>query len=415
MSPLKHSTNIAARMGRWSASHRKTAIFGWLAFVVASFAIGTAVGMQTIDQNDTNVGEARRADHIIRDGGFTLDEQTEYVLVQSKTQTVADPAFRAVVTDASQPLEGFPQVTKLRSPLAAGNEGQISEDGHAVLIQFTPEGLVRRGRRPTSTRSPPRPTRCRRPTPTSTSARPARRRPARRSTRCSTRSSRAPGDLDPAHARHPAARLRLARRRVDPAPARAHGRVRDDRPGRAAEPDRPDGRVVSEVILLIGLAVGVDYSLFYIRRERDERRRAERVGRARGRRGDVRPGGAHLRHHRDDRDGRDVLLRRQDVHVVRDRDDDGRRRRDDRLADRPCRRCSRGSATGSRRCASRSSGALRRTDGESARLGLRSSTACSAARSSRRSPPRPCCVVLALPALSLHTRDLGPRRAAESR
>ena len=35
MSPLKRSTNIAARMGRWSASHRKTAIFGWLAFVVA--------------------------------------------------------------------------------------------------------------------------------------------------------------------------------------------------------------------------------------------------------------------------------------------------------------------------------------------------------------------------------------------
>ena len=35
MSPLKRSTNIAARMGRWSGTHRKTAIFGWLAFVVA--------------------------------------------------------------------------------------------------------------------------------------------------------------------------------------------------------------------------------------------------------------------------------------------------------------------------------------------------------------------------------------------
>ena len=85
MSPLRHSTNVAARMGRWSAKHRKTAIFGWLAFVVASFAIGTAIGMQTIDQNDSNVGEARRADHIIRDGGFSLDEQSEYVLVQSPT------------------------------------------------------------------------------------------------------------------------------------------------------------------------------------------------------------------------------------------------------------------------------------------------------------------------------------------
>ena len=32
---------------------------------------------------------------------------------------------------------------------------------------------------------------------------------------------------------------------------------------------------VNEVILLIGLAVGVDYSLFYLRRERDERRAGE--------------------------------------------------------------------------------------------------------------------------------------------
>jgi uncharacterized membrane protein YdfJ with MMPL/SSD domain len=140
MSPLKHSKNIAARMGRWSARHRKTAIFGWLAFVIASFAIGIFVPMQTIDQNDSNVGEARRGDHIIRDGGFSLDEQSEYVLVQSKTATADDPAFRAVVNEAVAALETFPQVTKLRSPLAAENEGQISDDGHSALIQFTPEG-----------------------------------------------------------------------------------------------------------------------------------------------------------------------------------------------------------------------------------------------------------------------------------
>ena len=140
MSPLKHSKNVAARMGRWSASHRKTAIFGWLAFVVAAFAIGIAVPMQTIDETDYNVGEARTGDHIIRDGGFELDEQSEYVLVQSKTTTADDPAFRAVVSQAVAALDGFPQVTKLRSPLAAGNEGQISADGHSALIEFSPEG-----------------------------------------------------------------------------------------------------------------------------------------------------------------------------------------------------------------------------------------------------------------------------------
>src|SRR5262249_49402590 len=140
MSPLKHSTNVAARMGRWSAGHRKTAIFGWLAFVVAAFAIGTAVGMKTIDQNDTNVGQARTADHIIRDAGFKLDEQMEYVLVQSKTETVQDPAFRQVVAQAITSLDRFRQVTKPRSPLAAGNDGQIPPDGHSALIQFSPRG-----------------------------------------------------------------------------------------------------------------------------------------------------------------------------------------------------------------------------------------------------------------------------------
>jgi len=140
MSPLKHSKNVAARMGRWSARHRKTAIFGWLAFVVASFAVGIAFPMQTIDEADWNVGEARKGDHIIRDGGFALDEQDEFVLVQSDTQTVDHAAFRAVVADAVATLGRFDEVAKLRSPLAAGNEGQISEDRHSALIQFSPKG-----------------------------------------------------------------------------------------------------------------------------------------------------------------------------------------------------------------------------------------------------------------------------------
>jgi RND superfamily putative drug exporter len=140
MSPLKHSTNIAARIGRWSARHRKSAIFGWLAFVVVAFAIGMAVGTQKVDDADANVGEARQADHIIRDGGFTIDEQGEFVLVQSKTKTVDDPAFRAVVVQTVRRLDSFPQVTKLRSPLAAGNDGQISKDGHSALIEFSPKG-----------------------------------------------------------------------------------------------------------------------------------------------------------------------------------------------------------------------------------------------------------------------------------
>jgi RND superfamily putative drug exporter len=61
MAPLEHSTNIAARMGRWSARHRKTAIFGWLAFVVVAVVVGGAVGTKALDQDELGVGESARA------------------------------------------------------------------------------------------------------------------------------------------------------------------------------------------------------------------------------------------------------------------------------------------------------------------------------------------------------------------
>ena len=77
MSPLKRSTNLAARMGRWSAHHWKTAVFGWLAFVVAAFVIGNALGTSYLDENDTNVGEARKADRIISDAVSADEEAVE--------------------------------------------------------------------------------------------------------------------------------------------------------------------------------------------------------------------------------------------------------------------------------------------------------------------------------------------------
>ena len=141
MTPLKHSSNFAARMGRWSARHRKTAILGWLAFVVASVVIGGAVGTKFLEPSDLNVGEAKRADKLIEEAGFNRDdEQTEFVLIQSKTLTTDDPAFEAAIVDATRTLDGFPQVRKLRSPLDAGGSGQIAPDGHSALIEFSPKG-----------------------------------------------------------------------------------------------------------------------------------------------------------------------------------------------------------------------------------------------------------------------------------
>ena len=132
--------HLAARAGRWSARHRKTAIFGWLAFVVIAFAIGGAVGQQTIPEEDYGNGSSKVADQAIANANFA-DASEEQVLVQGKGSVkIGDPAFNTAVEDVVQRLEATPHVDKIESPLAKGNEGQLSDDGRSGLVTFEVAG-----------------------------------------------------------------------------------------------------------------------------------------------------------------------------------------------------------------------------------------------------------------------------------
>jgi RND superfamily putative drug exporter len=142
MSPLTHTNHLAARMGRWSASHWKTAVFGWLAFVVVAIALGSLVGTRQVAPDDGNVGEARRADHMLAAADFQAHPQQEIVLLESKTLNVDDPAFRAAVRDTVKTVGSFKTITNLRSPLADENAGLVSDDGRAALVEWEMTGDV---------------------------------------------------------------------------------------------------------------------------------------------------------------------------------------------------------------------------------------------------------------------------------
>ena len=132
------SENLAARVGRWSARHWKTAVFGWLAFVVIAFALGRVVGMKTLSADEPGPGESGRVQQILND---EFEQPAgEIVLVQSATLAVTSPEFRAGVEDVIQRLEAQPDVANIDSPLEAGNEGQISADRRSVLIGFDIRG-----------------------------------------------------------------------------------------------------------------------------------------------------------------------------------------------------------------------------------------------------------------------------------
>ena len=131
--------NLAARAGRWSAQHRKKAVFGWLAFVIAALFIGGNLGTKTIPSDEEGLtGDAKRSAEIVKDSfPQTAGEQ---VLIQSKTASPTDPAYRAVVKDVEGRLAAQKDVTNIQGPYAKGNEGQISRDGHSSVVNFEIKG-----------------------------------------------------------------------------------------------------------------------------------------------------------------------------------------------------------------------------------------------------------------------------------
>ena len=249
------------------------------------------------------------------------------------------PAFRAAVADVERRLEQH-EARARTSRARTAPTAAISEDGRSALVSFEIAGQGRRrGGRPRGRHAGRHRGRPARATPScgsSSSATPARTRRSARSSRTTSRRPRSPrcrsrcvilvlafGALVAA-----GVPLLLAISAV----AATIGLL-----GPISQ-IAPVDESIASVILLIGLAVGVDYSLFYLRREREERAagRDEQAAllAAAATSG---PRGADLRLHGDDRHGRHVHRRRAHVPVVRHRHDPGGGDRDVRLAHRAAR------------------------------------------------------------------------------
>jgi len=135
------SRNIAARAGRWSAQHRKAAVIGWLLFVALATVIGGKVGQQNLESSKMGNGESKRHDMIVGAAGFPKDIG-ERVLIQGKGSIRSDsPEVTAAVKDVVNRLEQIPGVKDIESPLDRGARvNTVSKDGRSVLVTFTLPG-----------------------------------------------------------------------------------------------------------------------------------------------------------------------------------------------------------------------------------------------------------------------------------
>src|SRR4051795_5949984 len=135
------SRNLAARAGRWSATHRKTAILGWILFVVLAAVLGGKVGQNELDDSASGNGESKPGDMMWEAAGFP-DQAGEQVLVQGKGSIKSDdPVLTAAVSDVVRRLQAIPGITEIESPLKASDRvNTVSKDGRSVVVNFKMPG-----------------------------------------------------------------------------------------------------------------------------------------------------------------------------------------------------------------------------------------------------------------------------------
>ena len=131
----RRSMNFAHRAGLWSARHRKKAIFGWLAFVILAFAFGNFVVKQkSIVFETSGPGESGRAETILYEDFQQPSGET--VLIQNTKLEATDPEFKATVQDVIDRVGSLGAIAKVESPFDEENTGQISADRHSAVVSM---------------------------------------------------------------------------------------------------------------------------------------------------------------------------------------------------------------------------------------------------------------------------------------
>ncbi|MGI5206626.1 MMPL family transporter [Spirillospora sp. CA-108201] len=254
-------TDLLVRMARWSAGHPWRGMAAWLLFVVLCLGIGVAAGGHAATTEDFRIGEAGRGEAIAAEGGLQ-QRPVERVLV-----TGGGAAADAAARDAAARMGRLPEVASVSAPVR-------SRDGSAVRVDVTLKGSELQGKEHVE--------------------------PLRAETAA-------------VRAAHPGVRVEET---GGPSISKGVGELRDDDLARTemialpitlvtlllvfgsfavavvpvvlaltsivaaiglsmlASHVFPDAGVGASVILLIGMAVGVDYTLFYLKREREERARS---------------------------------------------------------------------------------------------------------------------------------------------
>jgi RND superfamily putative drug exporter len=119
---------ITVRAARWSATHPWRAIAMWVVVVIACFALGSVTGTKA-SKNEGDIGEVTRADNIVKSGNFA-DPDVESVLITAPSGTLDQKAANQAAGVVIQKMRALGGVAEVAQPIASAKKD-------AVIVRVT--------------------------------------------------------------------------------------------------------------------------------------------------------------------------------------------------------------------------------------------------------------------------------------
>lgn len=122
-------TSVSMRAARWSATHPWKAILGWLVLVVVAVGLATAIPSEEASDADYRLGESGTADRWIHEAGLDSPESEEVLVTADGGGELDTAAAEDAAARLAGAVEGVPGVAAVSQP-------QWSPDGTAMLVSI---------------------------------------------------------------------------------------------------------------------------------------------------------------------------------------------------------------------------------------------------------------------------------------
>jgi RND superfamily putative drug exporter len=131
--PQERRLGIVARVGGWAAGHRRIVLLGWIVAVVGAFGASTAVGTNYSNNFSLKGTESQRAVDLLKRNFPAQSGDSDQIVFYARGGSVTAPAAQARVTPVLAQIARLPHVTSVVSPYSAAGAKAISRDGQIAF------------------------------------------------------------------------------------------------------------------------------------------------------------------------------------------------------------------------------------------------------------------------------------------